>query len=250
LVLIENQLERTDHTHMGQLLTYAAGLKAVTIVWIADNFTDEHRAALDWLNDITDERFNFFGLEVELWRIANSPIAPKFNIICKPNDWTRSIGGAARRLDEGELSETKQLQLEYWTELRKLLLDRNGVIKPQKPLPQHWSNYAIGRSDFSMSALVNTQKKNIWVSLTFHGENAKLHFYLIQDDKEAIEKELGTPLDWLDNPGKKQSRIVLMKYDTDPTNRSDWTNQHQWIADNLETFHRVFSSRVKNLESQ
>jgi len=63
-VLIENQLERTDHTHLGQLMTYAAGLKAVTIVWIAHHFTEEHRAALDWLNEITDDRFNFFGLEI------------------------------------------------------------------------------------------------------------------------------------------------------------------------------------------
>ncbi len=70
-VLIENQLERTDHTHLGQLLTYAAGLKAVTIVWIANRFTSEHRAALDWLNEITDSGFNFFGLEVELWRIGD-----------------------------------------------------------------------------------------------------------------------------------------------------------------------------------
>lgn len=66
-VLIENQLERTDHTHLGQLMTYAAGLDAVTIIWIAEKFTDEHRAAMDWLNEITDESINFFGLEVELW---------------------------------------------------------------------------------------------------------------------------------------------------------------------------------------
>ncbi|MBL8848734.1 MAG: hypothetical protein JNG89_03580, partial [Planctomycetaceae bacterium] len=74
-VLIENQLEKTDHTHLGQLMTYAAGLKAVTIVWIASRIRDEHRAALDWLNEITDGAFNFFGLEVELWRIADSPPA-------------------------------------------------------------------------------------------------------------------------------------------------------------------------------
>ena len=75
-MLIENQLERTDHTHLGQLLTYAAGLEAVTVVWIAERFTDEHRAALDWLNEITDEEFSFFGLEIELWRIGDSPMAP------------------------------------------------------------------------------------------------------------------------------------------------------------------------------
>src|ERR1700690_2094983 len=80
-VLIENQLARTDHTHLGQLLTYASGLQAVTIIWIAAAFTDEHRATLDWLNKITDESFRFFGLEVELWKIGESPVAPKFNIV-------------------------------------------------------------------------------------------------------------------------------------------------------------------------
>ena len=83
-VLIENQLEPTDHTHLGQLLTYAAGLNAVTVVWIAESFTNEHRAALDWLNKITAEGFSFFGLEIELWRIGDSPIAPKFNVVSHP----------------------------------------------------------------------------------------------------------------------------------------------------------------------
>src|SRR5262245_40043571 len=85
-VLIENQLERTDHHHLGQLLTYASGLEAVTIVWIAARFTEKHRSTLDWLNKITDDRFRFFGLEVELWRIGDSPAAPKFNVVSKPND--------------------------------------------------------------------------------------------------------------------------------------------------------------------
>ena len=94
-VLIENQLDRTDHSHLGQLLTYASGLEAVTIVWIAYPFTDEHRSTLDWLNKITDEKFRFFGLEVELWRIGDSPAAPKFNVVSKPNDWSRSVAQAA-----------------------------------------------------------------------------------------------------------------------------------------------------------
>ncbi|MDF1733853.1 MAG: hypothetical protein P1U37_01120, partial [Minwuia sp.] len=85
-VLIENQLERTDHTHLGQLLTYASGLEAVTIIWIAARFTEEHRSTLDWLNRITDESFRFFGIEIELWRIGNSPVAPKFNVVSKPNN--------------------------------------------------------------------------------------------------------------------------------------------------------------------
>ena len=103
--LIENQLERTDHTHLGQLLTYAAGLQTVTVIWVAATFTDEHRAALDWLNDITDERFRFFGLEIELWRIGDSPAAPKFNIVSHPNQWTRSVSQASRHRRFTDLAE-------------------------------------------------------------------------------------------------------------------------------------------------
>jgi hypothetical protein len=86
-VLIENQLEPTDHIHLGQLMTYAAGLDTVHIIWVAKSFNDEHRAALDWLNRITMEGFHFFGIEIELWKIGDSLPAPKFNIVCKPNDW-------------------------------------------------------------------------------------------------------------------------------------------------------------------
>ena len=128
-VLIENQLERTDHSHLGQLLTYAAGLEAVTVVWIAEGFTDEHRAALDWLNEITDEKFSFFGLEIELWRIGDSPMAPKFNVVSHPNDWTKTVS----RISRNELTSVQQLYLEYWTTLRDLLEERNGVIMPVKP---------------------------------------------------------------------------------------------------------------------
>ena len=121
-VLIENQLERTDHGHLGQLLTYASGLEAVTIVWIAARFTEEHRSTLDWLNRITDESFRFFALEIELWRIGESPTAPKFNVVSKPNDWSRSVAQAARSIEDSELSQTRLLQrrtgvpsIPYWT---------------------------------------------------------------------------------------------------------------------------------------
>ena len=124
-VLIENQLERTDHSHLGQLLTYAAGLNAVTICWIAESFTEEHRATLDWLNEITDDSFRFFGLEVELWQIGKSPVAPKFNIVSKPNDWRGSI------VDPEPLPPRKQLQREFWSALMQRLDDRKGPVKTQ-----------------------------------------------------------------------------------------------------------------------
>src|SRR5258708_17196362 len=154
-VLIENQLERTDHLHLGQLLTYASGLEAVTIVWIAATFTEEHRATLDWLNKITDESFSFFGLEVELWKIENSIVAPKFNVVSKPNDWSRSVGQGARSLDDPEVSETRAMQRECCTALNYALTKvAEPVSVHRKAQPQSWMSYPIGRSSFNLGAVM------------------------------------------------------------------------------------------------
>ena len=242
-VLIENQIEKTDHTHLGQLLTYAAGLQAVTIVWVAERFCDEHRAALDWLNEITGEKFSFFGLEIELWRIGNSPVAPKFNIVSKPNDWTK--GGATPPVVD---SPTALLQQEYWTALRELAVQRKSFLKIHKPLPQAWTDVALGRTNLFMSVAVHTIKKWVSVSLVINTEVAKAHFRLLEADRAAIEAEAGTPLDWRELPHRKQSHVVLTR-DADPSDRKDWPAQHDWLLKTLETFHKVFSQRIKNLPS-
>lgn len=248
-VLIENQLERTDHTHLGQLLTYAAGLSAVTIVWIAEAFTEEHRATLDWLNEITDERFNFFGLEIELWCIGGSPVAPKFNIVSKPNDWSKTVSDAAKRIESGELSETKQLQQEYWAELKNHLSEAKSKLRSQKPLPQHWTNFAIGRSYFHLAAVQNTREKRIGVLLVLTGANAKAHFKLLEADKAQIEQAAHTVFEWRELPDKKESHIVLQLERADPTNRIDWPRQHKWLKDTLDLYQQVFASRVKSLDA-
>ena len=89
-VIIENQLEKTNHTHLGQILTYAAGTGAKKVIWVAESFRPEHVAALDFLNQNTTEELSFFAVEVELWRIGDSPLAPKFEVVAKPNDWAKS----------------------------------------------------------------------------------------------------------------------------------------------------------------
>jgi Domain of unknown function (DUF4268) len=246
-VLIENQLERTDHTHLGQLLTYAAGLDAVTIVWIAQRFTEEHRATLDWLNEITDERFNFFGLEVELWRIGNSPAAPKFNIVSKPNDWTKRVAEAARSIESEAPTETKQQQLQYWTKFVELIRDKTS-LRSQKPAPQHWLNLAIGRANFYLSASVNSLEDFVVASLILDGPNARGHFRALARDKEAIERELGFPLEWREVRGSKSSQMAIRLNAADPTNESEWDRQMRWLREHLEALHRVFAPRIKNLQ--
>jgi len=245
-VLIENQLERTDHNHLGQLMTYAAGLEAVIIVWIAERFTEEHRATLDWLNEVTDETINFFGLEIELWRVNNSPPAPKFNIVSKPNEWSRTVKTTAAK---SELSDTKKLQLEYWTEFRKLMEDSGSFVRCQKPGPQHWANFSVGRSGFGLVARMNTRDGEIGVYLNIYGPEKQAHYNLIEEQyKQQIESEIKIKLDWRALPDAKESHIET-HYKADPTDRDTWPEQQKWIKNTVETFHRVFSPIVKQLDA-
>lgn len=248
-VLIENQLEKTDHTHLGQLLTYAAGLKAVTIVWIAAQFTEEHRATLDWLNTITDEGFQFFGLEVELWKIADSPAAPKFNIISKPNDWTRSVSKAARRIENEALTDTKAAQLEYWTEFSKFLSMSRSPLKSQVPSAKHWSTFSVGRSGFSLTGTLNRPEQRIGVELYMGDSNAKAYFQLLHQQKADIEGKLGSKLDWMKLPDRKASRLLLVLENADPMDRRRWPEYHGWMKQQLEQFNTVFRPLIRQLNA-
>lgn len=248
-VLIENQLERTDHNHLGQLLTYASGLEAVTIVWIAARFTEEHRATLDWLNRITNESFRFFGLEVELWRIGNSPAAPKFNIISKPNDWSQSVAQAARAIDDAELSETRIAQRAYWAALNPMLDAAGGPVSGnRKPQPQSWMAYPIGRTGFALGAVMIRPKNQVRAELYISGDLAKSFFALLRGQQEAIERELGYPLEWEELPSRRDCRIASYLSAVDPEDEADWPRQHQWLAKRLNDLHRVLAQRVRALE--
>jgi hypothetical protein len=248
-VLVENQLERTDHNHLGQLLTYASGLQAVTVVWIAARFTEEHRSTLDWLNKITDESFRFFGLEVELWRIGASPAAPKFNIVSKPNNWSRSVAQAARGIDQAELSDTRAMQREYWVAFNNVLSATHGPLSGnRKAQPQSWMAYSIGRTGFNLGAVMIRPKRQIRAELYIAGDDAKAFQALLAAQKEAIERDLDYPLLWEELPARRDSRISVSLPEVDPEDESDWPRQHQWLASRLNDFHRVFAPRVRQLD--
>ena len=245
-IVIENQLEPTDHKHLGQLLTYAPGLNAVTAIWIAEHFRDEHRAALDWLNQITPEDFSFFGLEIELWRIGDSPMAPKFNVVSHPNSWQKTVA----RISRGELSTTNQLYLEYWTKLRNLLEQPDGVINPREPRTANWLGVSIGRSKFLLAASASVRDRWICVSLTLRGPDAKPHFHLLGREKADIEEDIGDKLEWDEKDDWERSEISLsFPEEIDLEDRGDWDRQHEWLCDKLEVFHKVFSPRVKVLDA-
>lgn len=241
-VVIENQLEKTDHTHLGQLMTYAAGLDAVTIIWIAKKFTEEHRATLDWLNKITDDQFAFFGIEIAVYKIGDSAPAPTFNIVSKPNDWTKQVKKSS---SAQKLSETTLLQQEYWHGLKSFMEKSKSKIKMQTPAPQHWTEISIGKSDFTLFCSVNSKDKSISVFLNFRGEQAKENYDKLYGlaYKESLTEVSGN-LVWDKMEDKKMSSVSLKK-DGNFTNKDEWQGQFKWFKDNLENFTNYFKPILK-----
>ena len=208
LVLIENQLEKTDHSHLGQLLTYASGLDAVTLVWVVQTFTEEHRAALDWLNRITDEKFHFFGLEIELWSIGGSDAAPKFNVVAKPNDWSKTVKEAADTV-RSKLTPWKQTQLEIWRAFGSYLEKHKIDFKPPKPSASLWMGYGVGKSGAALVVSFTKTEAFVHIQLnnTFHPE----WFAALQNNRSEIEASLGFSLDWQERAAMKHAYIVTKR---------------------------------------
>jgi hypothetical protein len=244
-VIIENFLEKSDHDHLGKLITYASGLGANTVIWICKNFSDEHRQAVEWLNENTEEDINLFALEIELWKIDNSPVAPKFNIVASPNDWAKTAKEAGR---EGEVSETKLLEREFWSSLRDYFVQSKSFLKTRKPSPQHWYSFAIGRSGFHISLTVNTKESRLGCEVSLNNpENAKQAYKLLYEQKDAIERELSEgELEWLELPGGRESRIVLYR-EGNIKDRERWENYINWFKNIVEKFYTVFSPKIKEL---
>ncbi len=246
-VLIENQLEATDHLHLGQLLTYAAGLDAVTIIWVAHHFNPEHRAAIDWLNKITDQAFNFFALEIELWRIGNSPLAPKFNVVSQPNDWVVAVKGSSGQA--GSNTVTQQLHLDFWTQFRDYMEARESRVKVGKPSTDHWKNFSVGRTGFTLVAVNGMREGFSNVALVLTGPDAKAHYHLLRENnRQAVDQTFGSDVDWREMPEKKESHIAIRRTSF-PADRDKWTDLNKWFAETLENMDAFFRPIVKSLDT-
>jgi len=243
-VVIENQLKKTDHKHLGQVLTYATGLKATTIVWIASEFTDEHREALDLLNEITDDRYQFFGVEIKVWKIVNSPYALEFNVVSNPQSWNRPV------IDDND----DDWRTRFWSKFKEHLLSVNSKFKIRVPSERTSVDFGIGSLEFSLRVTLSPQKERIGVRLNMIGPNATAHFKLLEEDREAIEAALrkqlkDEDLDWKELQGKKSCQIVLLKKDTNPSTEADWQKQHEWLVSKLNLFNDVFRTRINGLNA-
>lgn len=209
MVLIENQLEKTDHTHLGQLMTYAAGLDTVNIIWVAQQFTEEHRSALDWLNRITEEQFRFFGLEVELWRIGDSHTAPKFNIISKPNDWTK----AAKKTGRVDPERTKRYR-NLWSRFVEIVSQEYPLLELPNPTGLHWIRFYMHGTRFSIAYALSTKTMNLYLLFREDAEDGWLQF--LHNNRQTLQQEVGSQLDWsLEDGGTGYVTIKLGVVDMD-----------------------------------
>ena len=242
VVLIENQLERTDHVHLGQLLTYAAGLEAVNVVWIAGRFTEEHRAALDWLNEKTPEDINFFGLEVELWRIGDSPVAPKFNVVCKPNEWTRTVKAST------DNSENNEFCRAYWSGVLQALEPAGILLPTAKPKLRQDMVFDVGWHSFRLKAYFSRAKKvaGVWVSC--RGLRGFENFQLLQNSSSQIEAAYGAALEWEPYPAEQRGTCIELLQGVDANDTTDWPRQHQLLAEKVGALYRALNPLVQPLD--
>ena len=248
-VIIENQLGVADHKHVGQLLTYAAGLDAHTVIWIAETFRHEYRAMLDWQNRITDERYRFFGVEMKVWQIENSPRAIQFDVVSSPNDWVRGVSQDTQRAANQELSETEQLMRKFWTGLQEYMNDKGSSVNCPAPTTRNYLQFSIGRTTFTLQAWVANTNREIGIRLYMAGDFSKAHYYLLKEQQEEIHNEFGETLEWHELPENERSRINLSKADTDPLDENGWPQQYKWFTATLERFNDVFRPRIQALNA-
>lgn len=241
VVVIENQLEKTNHDHLGKCITYASVLDASAVIWIASKFTDEHKKALDWLNDHTSDEIGFYGIKVELWQIDNSQPAVRFNVVSEPNDVVRQ---ASKQKKFEELSDTRKKQLEFWTAFRKKLAETKKINSLQTPRPQYWFDISLGKSGINLSNIFNTDKNEIGVRVYISNKKVDEWLPYFESKREIIENEIGSKLVWNPNPNKRDKVITLIKH-FDLEDRQNWKEGIEWLSEKSIKFRQIFSKIIK-----
>ncbi len=240
-IIIENQLEDTNHDHLGKLITYASGYDAEIVIWIVHDYREEHQKAIDWLNEHTDEHISFFLIRIELWQIENSSPAPKFEIIVSPNEWAKAI---KTDVASGELTDTKIQQLDFWKKFKDYVRANDTKIRLQTPRPQHWYNISMGSSDAHVALTINS-RENLLVCEIYISKNKDLFKFLLEQ-KEEIEKEIGEKAEWVDAP--VASRIKIKKEVSNVFDPNEAENCFAWLYEKTVLFQRVFGKYFKEFK--
>lgn len=232
-VIVENQLEDTNHDHLGKLITYASGKGAEVIVWVVKRARDEHRQAIEWLNQHTDANIGFFLLEIELWQIGDSEKAPRFNIVEEPNDWSKTMKSI-----EG-LSDTKLFKLDFWSGFNDTMSNNNDfarLFRLRKAAPHNSYDLSIGSSEYHVALTINTQKHNIGADL-YIDDNKEL-FEKFKKHQDEISRMLNSGVEWRE--ARKACRIFISA-NINPQKRENWAKVYHWFLVKAIVFKEIAS---------
>ena len=210
-VIIENQLEETNHDHLGKLITYTSGKEASVVIWVVRRAREEHRKAIEWLNEHTDDFVGFFLVEIELWKIGDSDIAPKFNIVEQPNGWAKSM----KNYDS--YTTGQQRNLNFWQEFVDYVENDKAMTQTfsrGKPSINNWYNFAVGKSAYKLSLTINYTKKFAIAQLYFDANGREQYMEYLKN-KEDIQEMMGVNVEWKAMKKESQGFTTLSNVDYD-----------------------------------
>ena len=240
VVLIENQLESTNHDHLGKIIAYASGLDASVVIWIVASARQEHASAIEWLNKHTDDDLSFFLVEVHAYKIGDSEPAPQFKIIEQPNDFIKSVKAISQ---SSNISDSERSRLEFWTQLNEVLEERRKPFNKRKPTTDHWYSVAMGSSECHISIdLVNKEHKirvGVWI-----GDNKQL-FDKFYANREQIEASCGFKLTWDRLENKKASLACTYIHGLDFDNPDNYPELMNKAIDLVLTIRKAFVPFLK-----
>ncbi|MEZ9525283.1 DUF4268 domain-containing protein [Enterovibrio norvegicus] len=244
LAIIENQLTQTDHDHLGKLLTYAAGFDASFVIWVAESIRDEHRQALEWLNNRTDTDTQFFAVVVEVLKIDDSKPAYNFKPVVFPNEWHKS---KSKRTASNQASPRGEKYRSYFQGLIDDLREKHHFTAAKAGQPQNWYSFSSGVSGASFGANFCQGYKvrtELYIDRGDAEENMLLLKYLEQE-KSTIESELGQPLSWETIDGKRATRVALYRDGFIENPNSELEAIKEWHISNLLKFKAMFTKHLR-----
>lgn len=238
-VIIENQLEATNHEHLGKLITYASGLDANVIIWIVKEAREEHRSAIEWLNNNTTKDISFFLMEIHAYKIEDSVPAPKFVIIEKPNDFVKTANAS---INNRELSKSQAERLTFWNRFNEILISKNKPFNVRKATTDHWYDVALGTSEAHISITLVNKMKSIGIEV-YINDNKEL-FDKLYSEAEAIQDELNFTMEWQRLDNKKASRIIYYISGLDFNNHENYDELINKVIDKVIAIRDSFRSRL------
>ncbi len=240
-VIIENQLAATDHDHLGKLITYASGYDAKVVLWIATQIREEHRQALDWLNQRTDSSTEFFGVVIEVLQIGDSKPALQFRVVVSPNEWQKTT----KKQSSSKESGRSELYRQYFQRLLDDLRENYQFTGAKVGQPQNWYTFASGNQQFKYShSFTNSGRvrTEIYIDSGDRDEN-KAFFGRLYADRQSIESTFGCPLEWERLEDKRACRVALYRTGSIEDSDEELQDIHDWGIENLLKFKDLMSLR-------